>query len=68
MYVPTLSPLGERVARGGAFTSRRGTGEGVESLVRSVFGPHISAQQISKQSPWKIQFVRHGLTLTETKS
>ncbi len=26
---PVLSPLGERVARDGAFTSRRGTGEGV---------------------------------------
>jgi hypothetical protein len=25
----SLSPLGERVARAGAFTSRRGTGEGV---------------------------------------
>jgi hypothetical protein len=27
--IPTLSPLGERVDRGGAFISRRGTGEGV---------------------------------------
>ena len=26
---PVLSPLGERVARDGAFTGRRGTGEGV---------------------------------------
>ena len=29
---PALSPLGERVARAGAFFRRRGTGEGVESL------------------------------------
>jgi hypothetical protein len=28
----SLSPLGERVARAGAFFSRRGTGEGVTSL------------------------------------
>jgi len=27
---PALSPLGERVARAGAFFSRGGTGEGVE--------------------------------------
>ena len=31
-----LSPLGERVARGGAFFSRRGTSEGVESLTSSL--------------------------------
>ncbi len=32
---PALSPLGERVARAGAFTSRRGTGEEVETLCGS---------------------------------
>jgi hypothetical protein len=30
-----LSPLGERVARAGAFTSRRGTGEGVRGDVET---------------------------------
>ena len=34
--VLALSPLGERVARGGAFFSRRGTSEGVESLTSSL--------------------------------
>ena len=29
--IPTLYPFGERVARDGALTSRRGTGEGVHS-------------------------------------
>jgi len=29
-----LAPLGERVARGGSFISRRGTGEGVQGLLR----------------------------------
>jgi hypothetical protein len=29
----TLSPLGEREARAGAFTSRRGTGEGVRRSI-----------------------------------
>jgi hypothetical protein len=32
-----LSPLGERVACAGAFFSRRGTGEGVESRVPARF-------------------------------
>jgi hypothetical protein len=35
--VLTLSPLGERVARAGAFFSRRGTGEGVKSLAPVFF-------------------------------
>jgi len=35
---PTLSPLGERVARAGAFFSQRGTGEGVGSLRRVCLG------------------------------
>jgi len=29
LQIRSLSPLGERVDRDGAFTSRRGTGEGV---------------------------------------
>jgi hypothetical protein len=37
---PALSPLGERVARDGAFSSRRGTGEGVRtSKVPRTTGP-----------------------------
>jgi hypothetical protein len=35
--VQALSPLGERVARAGAFFSRHGTGEGVESRVPARF-------------------------------
>jgi hypothetical protein len=30
IQIPPLSPLGERVARAGAFTRRHGPGEGVE--------------------------------------
>jgi hypothetical protein len=29
--IPTLSPLGERVARDGVLTSRRGSGEGIKA-------------------------------------
>jgi hypothetical protein len=39
--IVALSPLGERVARDGVFTSRRGTGEGCEpeSITRRFFLP-----------------------------
>ena len=34
---PAFSPLGERVARDGAFISRRGPGEGVPTWIASLF-------------------------------
>ena len=42
---PALSPLGERVARDGAFISRRGTGEGVVTV--TTFRPFSLQRGIS---------------------
>jgi len=55
MYkLDALSPLGERVDRDGAFTSRRGPGEGVVGLRSSVCSSHRAAKSIG-QRPCDVQ-------------
>ena len=46
-----LSPLGERVDRDGAFTSRRGPGEGVVGVHPSIRSSRRAAEGIGQRPP-----------------
>jgi hypothetical protein len=59
--IDLLSPLGKRVARAGAFFSRRGTGEGVDASMIALSPSRLWWK--SRIIPGEIRLAKEGKTI-----